>query len=327
MNSSTPQGLRTEIRARGAPILVDAINAKGKVFIVSGRLLRTASLEKEWEEDIDDPDETSRILKDSGTKIDLLNFWQRIPETEPKYPYYMEWQQVAAIPITTYKHWWDKQINCKTRNMVRKCQKRGVVVRQVEFTDEFVRGVTAIYNQSPVRRGKPFRHYGKGFATVKYELSDVQGKAIYVCAYHKDELIGFIQFVVADRYAMLTLILDNVAHRDKAPMNGMIAKVVEICAERNIPYLVYTLWRRGEHGEFQKHNGFVPMPIPEYYVPLTLRGRFALWLRLHKGIKGMLPESVMVGLLRLRSSWYSLKFGRKTAREDNESTPVNSAAG
>jgi hypothetical protein len=315
MNSSTAQTLRVEIRPKGAPILVDAINANGKVFIMSGSLLRTASLEKEWEEDVDDPEETSRILKHSGTRIDLLNFWQRIPETEPKYPYYREWRQVAAIPITNYKHWWDKQINCKTRNMVRKSHKLGVVVRQVEFDDEFVRGVTAIYNQSPVRRGKPFRHYGKDFATVKHELSDVQGKAIYVGAYYKDELIGFIQFVVADRYAMLTLILDKVSHRDKAPINGMIAKVVEICAERKIPYLIYTLWRRGEHGEFQKHNGFVPVPIPEYYVPLTLRGKFALRLRLHRGVKGVLPESMMARLLRLRSNWYSKKFGGKNARQ------------
>jgi hypothetical protein len=327
MNSSASTVFKVEIRPKGAPVLVDAVKIKNNVFIISGNVLKTATLEKEWEEDVDDPAQAIRELKKASIRIDILNFWQRIPETEPKYPYYREWREVAAIPITDFKHWWDKQVNCKTRNMVRKSQKMGVQVRQVEPDDDFVRGVTGIYNQSPLRRGKPFRHYGKDFETVKHELSDVQGKAIYVGAYHNNELIGFIQFVLADRDATVTLILDNLSHRDKAPMNGMIAKAIEICATRKIPYLTYTLWRRGEHGEFQKHNGFVPIQVPEYYVPLTLRGWVALRVGLHKGVRGVLPESMMARLLRLRANWYSRKFGRKIKTQATDPKPATSSAG
>ena len=46
-------------------------------------------------------------------------------------------------------------------------------------------------------------------------------------------------------------------------MNGLISKVVEICATNNIPYLVYSTWRRGDHGEFQASNGFIRTPLPE----------------------------------------------------------------
>src|SRR6266700_2577922 len=243
---------KVKIMPKGAPVLVDGISVNGRVFLITGKWLKTASLKNEWHEDIDDPGQVIRALKTAPMRIDMLKFWQRIPEIKTKYPYYKEWRQVDAIPISSYQHWLDKQIRFRARNKWRKAQKFGVIVQEVEFNDDFVRGVVEIYNQSPIRRGKPFRHYGKDFAKVKAELSVDLDDAIFVGAYFREELIGFIKFVIADRYAMVTLILDKTNHRDKAPMNGMIGKVVEICAARKIPYFTYTLWRRGDHGKFQE---------------------------------------------------------------------------
>lgn len=293
---------------KGKPVSIDAVRIDRQVYLISGRYLKTASLKHEWQEDVEEPGQIASALKQAPIRIDLLKFWQRIPETEVKYPYYKEWQPVAAIPITTYEHWWDKQIRFKARNKMRKTQKLGLVVEEIEFNDEFVRGVVEIYNQSPIRRGKPFRHYGKDFGTVKAELSVDLDEAVFVAAYHDKELIGFIKFVVADRYAMVTLILDKTVHRDKSPTNGMIAKVVEICARRKIPYFTYTLWRRGDHGKFQESVGFEKFPVPQYYLPLTLLGSLALALRLHHGAKGVIPERLMVWLLGLRTKWYTRKF-------------------
>lgn len=303
--------VKETIYPKGLPVHVEAVRVNGKTYLISGKLLRTASLRDEWQEDVENPTEVVAALKKCPIRIDLLKFWQRIPETAAKYSYYKEWQPVAAIPITTYKHWWDKQIRFKARNKMRKTQKLGVVVEQIEFNDEFVRGVVEIYNQSPVRRGKPFRHYGKDFETVKAELSVDLDEAIFVAAYHGKELIGFIKFVVADRYAMVTLILDKTVHRDKSPTNGMIAKVVEICAERNIPFFTYTLWRRGDHGKFQESVGFEKFPVPQYFVPLTFLGKLALALGLHNGSKAVIPEQVMVWLLSLRTKWYVRKVARR----------------
>src|SRR5205085_11576976 len=171
-----------------------------------------------------------------------------------------------------------------------------------KFSGEFGRGILEIYHQSPLRRGKPFRHYGKDVDTVKNELSVDLDEAVFFGAYFRNELIGFIKFVVADRYAMVTLILDKTSHRDKAPMNGMIAKVVEICAARKIPYFTYTLWRRGDHGKFQESVGFEKIRVPEYFVPLTLLGRAALTLHLHNGLVAAIPEKLMLRLRALRAN-------------------------
>ena len=302
-----------EILWKGAPLLLDAVRAENKAFIISGNLIKTASLKNEWQEDVSNPEEVIRTLKESPVKIDLLKFWQRIPETEAKYDYYREWEQIAAIPIHDYKHWWEKQIDAKTRNMVRKSDKKGVIIEETAFSDELARGIMDIFNQSPVRRGKPFRHYGKNFETVKKEMALDLKESVFVTAYHEKELIGFIKLFFTDRYAMITLILDKVAHRDKSPMNGMIAKAVAICAARSVPHLVYTVWRRGEHGKFQESNGFEKIPVPEYFVPLTLKGKLALRLGLHKGIGGLIPEKVMIWLLVLRAKWYFWKYRQKPA--------------
>ena len=295
------------------PVLRGAVRAENKTFIISGRFVKTVSLKNEWQEDISNPEEVIRTLKALPARIDILRFWQRIPETEPKYDYYHEWRQVAAIPISDYKNWWDNQINYNTRRLVRKSAKLGVDIREAQLDDQLVLGIMGIFNESPVRRGKPFRHYGKEFDTVKKEMAADLDESVFITAYYESELIGFIKLLVADRYAMVTMILDKKSHRDKTPVNGMLAEAVKMCAERRIPFLTYTLWRRGGHAYFQERNGFQKIPVPEYYVPLTVKGRLALRLRLHKGLKNMLPEAVKVWLLEMRAKWHSLRYVQKAA--------------
>lgn len=304
------------IRIRGVPEQFDAVRVGNQTFIISGKIIKTAALRREkeeWLEDVNDPEEICRALREAPVKIDFLRFWQRIPETEAKFGYYKERRQIAAIPINDYKSWFEKQISPKARNKIRKTQKYGVAIGETELNDDLVRGIMGIFNQSPVRRGKRFWHYGKDFGTVKREMSLDLKESIFITAYYEGELIGFIKLFLTDRYAFITLILDLLAHREKAPMNGMIAKAVEICATRKIPYIVYTVWRRGEHGKFQESNGFGRIPVPEYFVPLTRKGTIALALGLHKGLKGLIPERMMVWLLGLRASWYSLRHNQNPA--------------
>jgi hypothetical protein len=301
------------IYVRGEAVSTNVVRIKDQAFITSGKLVTTARLsdKDDWLKDVQDPDEVVRALK-TIPRIDLLRFCQRIPDTEAKFSYYKESRQIAAIPIRDYKHWLTKQISPSARNKIRKTQRFGVTIQETKLNDELVRGIVGIFNQSPIRRGKRFWHYGKNFETVKREMSFDLQESIFITAYHENELIGFIKFYITDRYAMITLILDKTAHRSKAPMNGMIAKAVEVCARRNIPYLVYTVWRRGEHGQFQESNGFEKIRVPEYFVPLTWKGKLALKLGLHKGIKGLIPEKAMGWLLALRAKWYVLKYRQRT---------------
>jgi len=298
---------------KGRRVRFKAVEACGQTFIISGKLLKTATLKDDWLQDLSRPEEVARVLQSAPVRIDMLKFWQRLPETQARYSYYKEWQPIAAIPVTTFDHWWKTQINDKTRNMVRKAHKMGVTIEQAQFDDDLARGIVSIFNESPVRRGKPFWHYGKDFAAVKRDLSDDLDKSVFIAARFQQELIGYIKLLMADRYAMVTMILDKKAHRDKSPSNGLIAKAVEICAKRDTPFITFTTWQRGDYGRFQKHNGFQPFPVPEYYVPLTMMGRLALCLRLHQGPKAWLPQSLILRLLALRARWYAFRLRQRAA--------------
>ena len=72
-----------------------------------------------------------------------------------------------------------------------RAQKNGVVAKVVPFTDELVSGIKDIYDESPMRQGKPFWHYKKDFNTIKEDNSSFLERSEFIGAYYKNELIGF----------------------------------------------------------------------------------------------------------------------------------------
>jgi hypothetical protein len=279
---------------------------------VSGGWLKTASFVDEWYEDVDDPDRVIADLRDSGINADLFSFWQRLPYSDPRFSYHLEWDSVAVLTISTYEHWLKSQINNKTRNMIVRAKKKGVVVEKVPFDDAFVRGMTTVFHETPIRQERPFVHYGKSFDTIKREFSRYLFREEILGAYFEGQLIGFIMLADAGRYAMLGQIISMVQHRDKSPNNALIAKAVEVCAERKISSLIYALWPRGPLREFKRHNGFECVNLPRYHVPLSVKGRMALKLGLHHALVEYLPEKVVPVLRDLRSRFYARWHPRGT---------------
>ncbi|HWW00442.1 MAG TPA: hypothetical protein VNZ64_12150 [Candidatus Acidoferrum sp.] len=205
-----------------------------------------------------------------------------------------------------------KQINDKTRNLVRKAQKNGVEIRRTDLTDEFVRGVVEIYNETPVRQGKPFKHFGKDFETIKRELSTFPDRSDFLGAFWNGELIGFVKVVWGRDVASLMHILSKIGRRDKAPTNGLVGRAVEVCAERKIPALHYSVWSKGGLGDFKRHHGFIRHETPRYFVPLNLRGEVMLKLKLHRKLVDVIPEGWADQLILLRNKFSYLRHPAKT---------------
>ncbi len=137
------------------------INVCGKQIKVQGRAVRIGRLDADKYQFLDDPEAMLAGLKESGKRIDLFTFMQRLPESTPKYQYPMEMDNLAAIPVSTFDQWWNHQIGFKARNKAKQAEKKGVTVREVRFDDVLVKGIWEIYNECPFRQGKPFGHYGK----------------------------------------------------------------------------------------------------------------------------------------------------------------------
>jgi len=271
---------------------------------ITGRVVREARLQEEWFEDVADPEAMIASLKADSPKADVFTFWQRLPDVAPRYRYYSEPDDVAALRINSYEDWWSHQLTSRTRGLVRKSAKLGVVVRETEYTDDFVRGMTSIFNETPIRQGRRFWHYGKDFDTLKRQFSRCLFREKLIGAYLDDELIGFMMIGYADRYVLVGQIISKIRHRDKNPNNALMAKAVEMCARDRMPYLVYLSWGTGSLAEFKRRNGFEKTSLPRYYVPLTVRGECALKLGVHKGFRHLIPESTQAHLKHLRTKWY-----------------------
>ena len=290
----------------------DAIEIGNVKYVVKGKFLKTAMVREEWDEDVTDPETVIDALKKSGVRIDIFTFVQRLPESRPKYSYHMEWDSVAAIPISTQQYWLQYQIPDQTRNKIKKANKLGVEIRPMSFGDEWVKGISTIYNETPVRQGRKNTQYNMPYEMVKKLNSTFLDRCDLIAAFYKNELIGYLKIVYSDRFARVMGILGKVKHQDKSPMNLLISKAVAICAEKKVPYFLYGKYHYGKVGsdslkDFKKNNGFESILVPRYFVPLNIYGSIALQLGLNRELKSLIPVSILKKLLNIRNYWNSKK--------------------
>lgn len=280
-----------EMASEGRQHKVTTMRFGNQEIVITGNLIRKAQLKEEWFEDVVNPPVIMDEIRHNRL-ADIFTFWQRLPDTSPRYKYFQEWESVAAIDTTNFDNWWTS-LPEETRRNVRKSKKKGVIVREAYFDDEFIRGMVAIFNETPIRQGRRFWHYGKDFDTVKREFSRNLFREDIIGAYLGEELVGFIMLAYAGDYAITTQIISKMEHKEKAPTNALIAAAVGLCERKNLSYLVYLNWSSGSLGEFKRRNGFEKIDLPRYYVPLNFKGAIAINLRMHHGLRGMVPARLV----------------------------------
>jgi antitoxin component YwqK of YwqJK toxin-antitoxin module len=301
------------IRDRGKNKEVNIYEIDDTKTIIEGKFLKTAKLMHEWYDSVKDPENVVEFYANNGNKIDIFTFIQRLPDLDIKYPYYSEMDNVAAIPLKDYDYWLKDQIRSHTRNHFRKSVKSGVIVKEVEFSDNLITGIQKIYNETPIRQGKLFWHYNKSFSDLKNIHITFLDRSLFIGAYFENELIGFIKIVYAGSTARIMHIISMIKHRDKAPTNALIAKAVELSCERNKSFLVYDIYDYMHGGsetllKFKQNNGFLKYEIPRYYIPLSIKGKLALRLKLHNGLTPYLPDSFYKSYSNIRQKYYQRKF-------------------
>ncbi|HEX9045791.1 MAG TPA: hypothetical protein VF988_02090 [Verrucomicrobiae bacterium] len=301
-----------EIRVKGKNRLVPSADIDGRPVIVNGGWVKIARIrDEEFSQapPVSDPAALMAGLKRSGLRADVLTFLQQPPAVQPRFSFPIEWENYAAVPVTTFDDWWNK-LPQESRKNTRRAAKRGVEVKVTPFDDELARGIHKICNETPVRQGRPFWHYGKDFAAIKREHATYVECSDFIGAYFEGELIGFIKIVYVGRLASLMAILALNAHYDKRPMNALLAKAMEICAQKGVAYFIYGNYVYGNKKdsslvEFKRRNGFEQLDFPRYYIPLTVKGKIYVALRLYRGAVGLIPAPVLRVLLKCRDWFYA----------------------
>jgi hypothetical protein len=296
---------------------IPVLEYRGKSIFVKGTWLRIAQvLDEQWlDTELPDPELCAKVLKGQkrgGLHADVLTFAQKIPITTPKYDYYTEWDSIAAVQTASFRTWWNG-LPRQSRQNVTRSQTRGVRILVKPLDDSLIHGIMGVNDESSIRQGKSYTHYGKTFAEVKKDHSSFIDRCDYLCAYVGEELVGFIWLIYGGEIASILQILTKASHKDKRPANALIAKAVALCEAKGLSYLTYGAFNYGNKKrcslrEFKERNGFSEILVPRFYVPLTLWGNFCMKAKFHRGLIGILPHVAIMGGIRVRSllsdSWH-----------------------
>lgn len=314
------QSLTHEISTMGRKIQAPAVRLDDVIVVMSGKFIRLGEVfDAYWREADMLPDLQCVVeqLKTAVNRPDVFTFVQRAPETQPRYDYYMEWDNVAAIPVSTHENWLREQISSASRRNIRTSEKKGVTVRVEPYDEKYVRGIMSIYNESPIRAGRKFWHHGKPFEVVEAENGTYRERSTYLGAYLQDEFIGYMKIVWDTRSAAIMQIISKLEYRDRRPNNALMSHTVKLCAERGVKYLLYERLIYGNKGEdsltrFKRENGFIRMDLPRFYIPLTLKGKIALMFGLHREMKEIVPQRLRQQLVDLRDKWNAKRVTQQT---------------
>ena len=87
------------------------------------------------------------------------------------------------------------------------------------------------------------------------------------------------------KLASILNIVRDPNHFDKRPGNVLLAEVVKACVEKKVTYLIYGKYVYGNKTsssltEFKRRNGFEMVRFPRYYIPLNIKSRVIVKLRL-----------------------------------------------
>jgi hypothetical protein len=250
---------------------------------------------------------TAELLQKLGEKgTDIFEFLERkwcCKMQSPSKSWAKTEDNIALFHLKSYDAWWNS-IGKKTRNMIRKAEKSGIRTFVAEPNEKLAGGIWKIYNETPIRQDRGFPHYGASLQEVRKSLRTGQD-CTYVGAYLQGELVGFIQLVHGENVTIISQILSMQKHRDKAVNNALVAKAIEVCADKHKEWIMYG--RIGNHpllDNFKRSNGFEKLALTRYYVPLTGKGKIAMKLGLQKDVKDSLPQSIKYPLIPIYN-WIS----------------------
>lgn len=297
----------TVVRIRGRNTLLPSVRACGCTIVSTGSLLKIGHIfDEELVEKRERPDIGGLIkeLRAGPLALDVVTFGRAYTDMQLDLDCPSEMDNLAVASTTPFEKWWASLPQASRKN-VRLAEKKGVVVRAVAFDDDLIRGIKEIYDESPVRQGRRFWHFGKSLDEVRLENSTYASRSQFIGAYVQGALIGFIKFIRVDNSAVLIQILAKESERDRKPMNALLSHAFSMCSEQGLTSIVYGKYRYGRTEssllEFKRRNAFSEFAYPVYNLPLSPWGKFAVAAGLHRGLREALPAPVVATYVGTRA--------------------------
>jgi hypothetical protein len=198
-------------------------------------------------------------------------------------------ETIAVLKLGTFQEWWKvggEQMR-HVRNRVRKAQKQGMVIQEIDVKQinaDIIDGIYRIYHDTPTRQGRKY----VGYTTTREDIEKRFGKlksSLLLGAYLHNSMIGFLHLILGDAVASVRSLVSLTEHMSSGTNNAMLASAIESLCNRRISYLTYA--RMGYQpglDAFKKENGFRSASLQMHYLPLSRRGILATWLRIHSDV-------------------------------------------
>jgi hypothetical protein len=276
-------------------------------------LARVLTLREELGDTIEAPERVAQAAKNNRLSADILTFTERFPETTRHYGYVMEWDNLAVLAVSNYDYWLKKQAERAVKRKVRKAAQAGIQVSAHRFSRELVNDLAKIFNETPIRRGRRYPYYGMKAEQIAQAWIPDAERSLFLLAECENEPVGFMKLLMTEHFGATSGSVTKLSHRDRAPMNALIAKAVDIVASRGLKRLIFGKFEYSGQIDsgltmFKKHNGFERVEIPRYYIPLSVKGKVLLCLRLYRPLSTLVPISVARRLGRVRERWLRVRF-------------------
>jgi len=121
--------------------------------------------------------------------------------------------------------------------------------------------ICTIYNETPIRQNRAFKHYSMTEEQVFDHLSKSNG--IFICIYDNGKIVGFAELLASSNTLLISQILSLTTYRNKAINNGIINNIVKFATKQGYQHIIYA--RFGNHptlDQFKRNNGFKPYFVP-----------------------------------------------------------------
>lgn len=222
----------------------------------------------------------------------------------------VEWDNRSCLTLSQPQSWVKKQVAKDVREGLRRARREGVEVREIPFDEESFEAIATLFNETPIRQGKRYWHYGKSARQIGEELSPLAGRSVFVGAFLGARLVGFSQIVRLERLRILRTVhvLGSVQAKRVRPVSAMIEWMVQYGWEQGFERLVYGKHNYGGSpndtlAAFKSRHGFRLTPLRVDYHPLSPWGAWFLAAGLHRSPREMIPAELVHTLKGWRARW------------------------
>lgn len=220
----------------------------------------------------------------------------------------------SCLRVEDPDYWGKKVVAKDVRESLRRIRREGVEVREMPFNASSCEDISTLFNESPIRQGKRYWHYGKSAAQIQEELSPLASRSLYVGAYHRGRLVGFTQVVRLESIGVLRTVhvLGSLVSRKVRPVTAMIDWMVRYGWENGFQRIVYGKHDYGNASNdsltaFKSRHGFRSEPLRIDYHCLCPQGAWYLAAGLHRNLREMTPRHLALFLKKARSRLISAK--------------------